>query len=200
MAEEGYEFSAGDEDAVTGALGQSVLQRPVVFQSDDGSQWAWFIRYYKLRGRGKGAPEKHTGADGIFQIHVQSESGAVIRMKGLPFQSKKNWRGTNTKLAEQASDLLSSCGDGIVIDFTPSGYYAAHVESVAYAKGKRSDVAKGKRLPKLAITLSEFVECRLGKDGLYYDPETERFIDTDAPSAVTHVFDTGVRRVRNTVG
>jgi hypothetical protein len=195
LAEEDYEFSSGDEDSVTGALGQSVRQRPVAFQSGDGSPWIWSTSYYKLRGRGPGAPEKHTGADGIFQIHVQSESGQVIRMKGLPFQSKKNWRGTNKKLADQAEGLLSSCGDGIVIDFTKSGYYAAHVEAVAYARGSRPKVAQGSKLPSLAKTLSDFVECTIGKRGLYYDPGSEQFVKLTAPPAVTHVIDTQVSRV-----
>jgi hypothetical protein len=83
-----YEFHAADEDAVTGALGQSLAEpQPLFFQIGETAYW-WNTTYYKVRGRGEGAPEKAIGADGIFQLEVFDENNNVLIRKGLLFQSK----------------------------------------------------------------------------------------------------------------
>lgn len=74
-AEAKFRFGAGDEDSLTGALGQAIsMAQPIQF-SGNGESYVVQVFYYKLRGRGRGAPEKSYGADGIFQIEVIDGAG-----------------------------------------------------------------------------------------------------------------------------
>lgn len=83
----GYADSAADEDAVTGALGQALRGEGTIRL--DGKVVRWTTRYRKLRGRGRGAPEKMLGADGIFEVELEDDEGVRSR-KSLPFQAKNN--------------------------------------------------------------------------------------------------------------
>src|SRR5690349_7745275 len=87
-AEAHFVERSADEDSVTGALGQALaMSEPLIF-SDQSSDFSIQISYRKVRGRGLNAPERLYGSDGIFQIAVTTEEGVVVRLKGLPFQSK----------------------------------------------------------------------------------------------------------------
>ena len=74
-AELGYKNNAADEDSLTGALGQSLLTPGLVQVIVNGEVFAWQAYHYKIRGRGKSAPEKDLGTDGIFQIEVFDVEG-----------------------------------------------------------------------------------------------------------------------------
>jgi hypothetical protein len=127
-AEASFGESRADEDALTGALGQALsMPKPIVF-SDASGQYAVRVSYQKLRGRGLNAPERLYGSDGLFQISVTDDSGRVLRRKGLPFQSKVNWRGRSKSLAAQSKDMQRSTGEGLVVDYTERGYRTQSTE------------------------------------------------------------------------
>ena len=89
-AEASFDENSADEDAVTGALGQSIaMPEALAFTSPEGT-YQIRITYRKVRGRGPLAPEKRYGSDGIFQIAVTDTLERIVRRKGLPFQSKVN--------------------------------------------------------------------------------------------------------------
>ena len=176
-AEFGYKYSQGDEDSLTGALGQALLTPPRIVYDNEGNAFAWSIYYFKLRGRGADAPEKDIGADGIFQIEVQGVTGNIIRRKGLLFQAKKRWSGTDQRLREQAKQLSSDPHKAIVVDYSPNGYSAFLARDVVQAEGNRRKLSR-RQVKRLAEVLGEdFLRCRIGVIGLYYDPEIERFYD-----------------------
>src|ERR1700689_1754658 len=87
-AEIGYEYNAADEDAVTGALGQALVTHGNRIVEVDGEVFGWRATHFKVGGRGKNAPERRLGADGIFQLEVRNRFGRLIRRKGLLFQAK----------------------------------------------------------------------------------------------------------------
>ena len=97
--------------------------------------------------------------------------------KGLPFQSKKNWKGRDRRLASQARDMMRRVGNGIVINYTPDGYSACEIEQAIEARGNRRAVANAGHFEPLGQMLANrFLECRIGILGLYYDNESERFL------------------------
>ncbi|MGO9330543.1 MAG: hypothetical protein ACLQJ0_20835 [Steroidobacteraceae bacterium] len=175
-AEAHFEYSKADEDALTGALGQSISRNGAVTIQIGQEKYTVRTYYRKVRGRGLGAPEKPTGADGIFQIEVLNAAGRSVWTKGLPFQSKKEWHGTDSRLASQAGDMIATTGQGLVIDYSSSGYKAcpaiAAVEHGGYAAG----VSEARQFRPLGQILgNDFLDCTIGVEGLTYDPESELF-------------------------
>jgi len=195
-----YEFSEGDEDSLTGALGQA-LDPHLVRQvgTDEGERYEYRIFYHKIRGRGPKAPEKPLGADGIFQLEVRSPDGELLQSKGLLFQSKKEWRGTDRSLAGQAERIAHPPTKGIVIDYSASGYSAWPAAVVAAARGNRRAIPEedGSRLAD--VLGNQFTRCRMGLVGLRYDPDREVLSDpTDEAASLrdgAHVLTTLVSRV-----
>jgi hypothetical protein len=144
-AEAHFADSSADEDSVTGALGQALaMSEPLKF-SDRFGDFSVQISYRKVRGRGLNAPERLYGSDGIFQIAVTTEEGLVVRLKGLPFQSKINWRGRSSSVASQSADIEASTGEGIVVDYTTTGYRACPTGLAVVTRGNRREVERRKR-------------------------------------------------------
>lgn len=175
-AEAAFDQHRGDEDSLTGALGQALAMRePIVFTGPDGA-YSVRVSYRKLRGRGPGAPEKRLGADGIFQIEVANGNGDVVRSKGLPFQAKTNWRGKDSALLGQADIMEQVSPGGLVIDYSPAGYKACPAKAVVAAGGRRSNVDRYGVMRSLGQVLSrDFLECTIGTKGLYFDPAKELY-------------------------
>lgn len=176
QAEIRFKFNAGDEDAITGALGQALIEPKPLFIQINDHVFQWRTVSYKLRGRGANAPETKYGADGIFQLEIADRSGQFLLRKGLLFQSKIRWRGRNKRLLNQARDLLQYSQTAIVIDYSDKGYRAIAASDILTAEGdrKRLDPENDKSLA--AVLGDEFVQCRCGDRGLYWDQETERLI------------------------
>jgi hypothetical protein len=87
-AEAKFRFNRGSEDSLTGALGSELsMPGPMIFTTAD-REYEYQVYYQRVRGQGRGAPEKTYGADGIFQIEIRDRDGRIIRRKGLPFQAK----------------------------------------------------------------------------------------------------------------
>lgn len=176
-AEAQYENAAGDEDSLTGALGaliSTVGSR--YFLVGPATQIEVKIDFRKLRGRGHDAPEKRFGPDGIFQLQI-SANGVPSFRKGLPFQAKKNWKGRSRELADQARAMQRNLRGGIVIDYTAYGYTACNIAAAIEFNGNRRAVANAGYLRPLGQVLgNDFLECRLGIQGLYYDQRGEEFV------------------------
>ena len=189
-AESTFDMNRADEDSLTGALGQSIAMP--VEQTFSGPNGAITVKisYKKLRGRGWNAPEKRYGSDGIFQIEVLDRLGTVIRAKGLPFQSKKEWKGNLPKLAEQAADMEINTPGGIVIDFNKQGYSACMASAVVAAQGNRASVVQADKMHRLGQLLgNEFLNCEIGIQDLYFDAEQEEYAFREA---LHHVISTEV--------
>jgi hypothetical protein len=176
-AEAQYKNAAGDEDTLTGALGALIsTSGPVHFSVYPGIEFVVEINFRKIRGRGAGAPEKRLGADGIFQLEVTAHGQPVFR-KGLPFQSKKNWKGRNRQLADQARVMKERVRDGIAFDYTPGAYAACEIDHVIEAQGNRKTVTQaGYMQPLGQILAHRFLDCEVGRVGLYYDDQSEEFV------------------------
>jgi hypothetical protein len=195
-AQSKYPFSAADEDSLTGALGNTISMPHAVVFGDGQRQYSYQVSYRKIRGRGPGAPEKQLGADGIFQIEVTDERGR--QTKGLPFQCKKGWRSTDSNLLKQARRMLETAGDGIVIDYRPDRFSACRAEDVVQNHANRKLIDRaGKARPLGQILGDEFLDCRIGRPGLFYDPTTERWQgDMIRTPDVEHVITTRVSELR----
>src|SRR6267378_3642298 len=130
--------------------------------------------------------------DGIFQIEVNDDRGR--QTKGLPFQSKKAWRSTDSKLLGQARQMLETAGDGIVIDFRPDRFSACRAEDVVHNQANRKLIDRAGRTRPLGQLLGDdFLDCRIGRPGLFYDPITERWQgDMVRAPDVEHVITTRV--------
>ncbi|HKY22042.1 MAG TPA: hypothetical protein VJM31_12565 [Vicinamibacterales bacterium] len=186
-----------DEDSLTGALGQAISMDPVTFNIN-GARYEVSISHTKLRGRGKNAPEKRFGADGLFQIEMTDAEGRSIRRKGLPFQCKKRWSGPNQQLVKQCADMESEVGSGLVIDFSPNGYTACMAVDAIQAGGSRRRAQVSGKMKQLGQTLAnDFLNCTIGQIGLFYDPEREIFSNPrDYGSYPDHVLTTAIQRLR----
>lgn len=191
-AEAKYRFGEGDEDTLTGALGAEISTgRPWMVRTEAGV-FKIEIEYWKLRGRGPNAPEKSLGADGSFQIKIADADGTPIISKGLPFQAKKNWKGIDKRLAQQARDMLNHTHGGIVVDFSPNGFAACDVLDVIEFRGNRKALSKAGKVNQLGQVLAhEFLACNVGVRDLYYDRNLERFVK-EAPQADLNIVDTRI--------
>jgi hypothetical protein len=173
IAEEGFENGRADEDCLTGALGDRLRHRPVVLGLPDGKEFRWETNYYKIRGRGRGALEKPLGADGIFQVQVIDLTGAVVLRKGLLFQAKNEWSGSDSGLLDQARKLTNTGTNAIVVDYSSSGYFAVPASQVVEAGGNRRNVVKAHIRPLGKALAIGFLDCIVGRRGLYYDSSAE---------------------------
>lgn len=194
-AEAHFDQHSADEDSVTGALGQALASRdPMVFRGTQG-EYIVQVTYRKLRGRGRGAPEKLLGADGIFQIEITDESGRRLRSKGLPFQAKKEWKGKDRGLVEQARKMKVHAQTGLIIDYSRNGYRACTAEAAIAANGSRRQVDRFGEMRRLSQVFSnDFLHCTIGKVGLFYDVEREKFAVFPEEVPTFEIITTTVRR------
>lgn len=175
-AEMRFKYNAADEDALTGALGDRLSEpAPIVIQTGNEA-FEWRSEAYKIRGRGRGAPEHELGADGIFQLEVVDQLGQFVVRKGLLFQSKKEWTGTDRRLLGQTHDLLGQSPSAIVIDFSRNGYKALSAQAVVAAEGVRRKIRPQENKPLAEVLGDEFVGCLRGDNGLYWEPQRERLM------------------------
>jgi hypothetical protein len=187
-----YPFSAGDEDSLTGALGNSISMPSQMIFGDGQRQYEYQIFYHKIRGRGPRAPEKLLGADGIFQIDVNDERGR--RRKGLPFQAKKGWRSADSNLLGQSRQMIETAGDGIVIDYRQDQYGACRAEDVVQHQANRRSIDRARKVRPLGQMLADdFLDCTIGRPGLFFDPTTEAWqADVIGPPTVEHIITTRI--------
>jgi len=166
-----YRFNDADEDSLTGALGHALsTPHPIVVTAFKGAVYSFSIESYKILGKGPGAPEKRTGADGIIQISVEGE-GKAIFAKGLPFQAKKLNRYHEAEVAPQAADMFRTSRSGIVLRFGPDGYDARDVRhSVLEASDEVIQTPRG--FAPLGTVMGDwFLKCEIGRRGLIFRRE-----------------------------
>ena len=193
-AEAAFDMHQADEDALTGALGQSIATLEPMFFSTRTRQYEVSISYRKIRGRGRNAPEKLYGADGIFQIRVSGGPRDAEVIKGLPFQSKKNWQGKDGDLLKQAGDMQLKLRTGLVVDYSSNGYKACTVKAAIAASGNRRTAEKHDSMRPLSQILGkDFLECTVGTRGLFFEPNEEVFLWDLAETPDAHVITTSVR-------
>lgn len=172
-----YHMHSADEDAITGALGQSIAENGEFYTTHGGNAYEVAITYEKVRGRGPGAPEKIFGTDGIFQLEVKDAEGNVLFTKGLPFQSKVEWNGKSTALNRQAQKMEDTLGGGVVIDFSPDGYKACTTRDAIRASGNRRLLDETNKVTSLQDTIcNDFMDCNVGRRGLHFDRDSETFL------------------------
>jgi hypothetical protein len=150
-----YQFNEVDEDSLTGALGHA-LSTPQKIVSISGAATYSF-----------GTPESRTGADGIFQLSVETQ-GSALFAKGLPFQAKKLSRFTLGEVKPQAADMYRTSGTGMVLRFSPKGYDAEDVRHMFPMDGE--PIATPPGFNRLEAMLGDwFLQCKLGRIGLRFD-------------------------------
>lgn len=175
-AEVRFRYNEADEDSLTGALGERLNEpEPILIQTQNEA-FEWRTEAYKIRGRGPGAPERTLGADGIFQLEVIDQRGHFLVRKGLLFQSKKAWTGRDRRLFSQTHDLLAQSSSAIVVDYSDTGYKAFTAQAVVAAEGVRKKIRSQDSKPLAQVLGDDFVGCRRGDHGLYWDPDRERLI------------------------
>lgn len=169
-AEHGWEPGADEEDTLTGDLGGSLRTLGWIESPRDAEPWHWRITYKKFRGRGDGAPEKQTGADGIFQVEVHRGNEALIVPKGILFQAKKFSGSSRSDLIDQVTRMEQTApGGSAVFEFSPDGYRGASGRDVLLARERHPD-----RIPHPDDSLGHyladrFLGCESGLRGMYYD-------------------------------
>lgn len=168
-AEAKYSLNAEEEDSVTGALAQAISTPGLVIVNTERGSFEYGIKSTKLRGRGKGAPEKHLGADAIFQLEVFNQNECIFK-KGLPFQSKKGGGFGNAKTLSQAKDLYRTSKSGIVVRYSPTGYTGVDVRELIRKPDSVIDQPKVRPSKLSSLLGDDFLNCQVGRMGLFYDP------------------------------
>ncbi len=163
-----FDGQHGDEDSLTGALGSVLRQHTHGTLRVGDIEYRWRTTSVKLRGRGKGAPEKRTGMDAIVELEVWS-NGEVKGRKSLPVQSKKQWHGTDRLLGNQAGKIAALPGGGIIIDYEPDNYSAVNARTAAQAGGNRANVPDDAIRELGDVLAEEFLECKVGSRNVYFD-------------------------------
>ncbi len=172
-----YPLGEEDEDTLTGQLGGALSigqQRVSVAQAEIPGEWKWSIKYYKFRGRGKGAAESIIGADGIFELKL--DHGFRTETKSLLFQAKKEWT-TDTSLFTQAIKLSTWREAAFVLNYTPKVFEAFQLDDVIRSRGKRSPNTVAEPLSKLVGY--DFPDCKVGDTELFYDAVAKKLIWKD---------------------
>jgi hypothetical protein len=79
---------------------------------------------------------------------------------------------------KQSRSLESSLDGGLVVDYTSNGYRACTTAAVLRAGGNADAVQQAGGFSSLGQTLAyDFLDCSIGKVGMYFDPVTERFFN-----------------------
>jgi hypothetical protein len=174
VALSGWESNKDEEDSLTGDLGRLLSTRSHIVFNVNGQQWRWRVRYKKFRGRGPDAFEGTNGADGIIQ--VEATVGSVTFFKGILFQAKKGERLRNAELREQveAIEKIAPGGSAIVL-YSPTGYVA--IKGAEYLQPEEGLVGPMRnRMRPLTSFFDEFLECKSGLRGMYYEAVRERLV------------------------
>jgi hypothetical protein len=155
-AERSWKRANEEEDSITGDFfGNLSTEGGIV---DD---YSWGFYYNKFRGRGKNALEKIVGADGIITIHYIDPTENIEYYKSLAYQAKKV--GGQIK-QDQLQKMRRYFPDGnMVVVYGPTGY-------TAYEN------TPSEALRLCDLITNNFLACKIGIEGLYYDDDARRLI------------------------
>ena len=184
--EEGWESGEDEEDTLTGDLGGS-LRRKWTTVSTQSGDWKWRMTYKKFRGRGKGAEEKHIGADGIVEIEIEKANGEG-ETKGILFQSKKVTSKGKEKLLEQLRDMEELVPKGsALIEFGPKEYKGFESTEVITADGKIGTIDNNGNNRLGSFLAEKFLPCEVGARGLYYEAPRKTLIIPNQTKGFTRI-------------
>jgi hypothetical protein len=117
----------------------------------------------------------------------------TVRLKGLPFQSKSIGKDEAHPSPRNLPIFEAYTGEGIVVDYTITGYRACSTGVAVEARGNRQEVERRGEMKPLGQLLGvDFLVCRIGKIGLFFDPETERYFEGDNIVEPRHAITTRV--------
>ncbi|OGQ81379.1 MAG: hypothetical protein A3F90_12970 [Deltaproteobacteria bacterium RIFCSPLOWO2_12_FULL_60_19] len=177
----GWEGGSDEEDTLTGDLGATLRTDWSQLPPADGYLWRWRVRYKKFRGRGQGAFEKTSGADGILQIEITR--GSEKHFKGVLFQAKKVGR-LNGDLASQLERMEQLApGGSAVIEYGPTTYRAAPGKDYLQGHATSHEQRDAGFRPLSEFLGDSFLPCASGLRGMYYDAVRELLV---LPSGVAH--------------
>jgi hypothetical protein len=170
----GWEANKDEEDSLTGDLGRLLTTPRDVHINVNRHAWRWRIRYKKFRGRGGDAFENTTGADGIVQVEITQRD--IEWFKGVLFQAKKATRFRSSELSKQIKSIENIApGGSAVILYDPNGYRA--IKGTEFLHAGEGLVGRPiKRMQPLASFLDDFLECKNGLLGMYYEAVRERLL------------------------
>lgn len=170
----GWEDNKEEEDSLTGDLGHHISTRRHILVNVNGQMWRWRVCYKKFRGRGPGAYETKSGADGIIQVEATVRDETYF--KGVLFQAKKGENFRTTELIEQVETIEKTApGGSAIILFRPTSYVAIKgTEFLHTGEGLVGPVIK--RMLPLGSFFDEFLECKNGLRGMYYEATRGRLV------------------------
>lgn len=171
QAHRAWESASEDEDSLTGDFGRT-MATPWVDRAVNvnGETWYWRVGYKKFRGRGPGAFESHSGADGIFQIEVSRADGGSVHHKGILFQAKTQKLGFGSQLISQVTTMEEIAPKGsAVFEFGPEGYRAIRGGEYLEELGNHRRLPRDVVQPIGGFLADEFLPCEAGVRGMYYD-------------------------------
>jgi len=93
--------------------------------------------------------------------------------------------------------MLETAGDGIVIDYRPDRFSACRAEDVVRNHANRNLIERtGKSRPLGQLPGDDFLDCRIGRAGLFFDPITETWEGVAiGPSTVEQIITTRVSKI-----
>lgn len=198
-APEGYEGYRGDEDTVTGGLGES-LRRDVRGQiTVQNTTYTWRTTLTKFRGRGPNAPEKRYGVDAVIEIEVIRDDGEMLAKKLIPMQAKNPWTGKDKKLADQAAQIANIPGGGMVVDYRRGGYSAVSASHVADAIGDPNRLVPQQHRPLGDVLADDFLRCTIGSRNVTYDATRELLYYVGTDGMLRAIPFVSKERIRTTV-
>jgi hypothetical protein len=170
----GWEANREEEDSLTGDLGRVLTTPGTVETYVNGQVWRWRIAYKKFRGRGDGAFESESGADGIIQIEAMLREATWF--KGILFQAKKATRFRAAEVREQIASMEKMApGGSAVVLYDPEGYRA--IKATEFLHSEEGVVGKPiSRMLPLGSFFEDFLECKNGLRGMYYEAVRERLL------------------------
>ncbi len=182
-----YSLGSGSKEADAGGALNSFKRNPPAetigedgrISTESGMIVTWKSRYQKLRGRGRGAPEKKLGVDGLIEIAVGNLDANIGQWsKVLVFQAKNlglkgSGKYKSLDALQQSEKIVRLPVDGIFIVYGPSGYTALSADAVARSKG-----AVNGGCPLEDMLANKFLACSIGTTGFSYDAKKQEFIET----------------------
>jgi hypothetical protein len=169
-AQTAWPAANAEEDTLTGDFCGRLRTEPQRIRINGGQQWEWSVRYKKFRGRGKGAFEKRSGADGIIDIEVTTDGEKLY--KGLLFQAKKGGLGVDARLTEQVRNMENLAkGSSAIFDYRKDGYRAVPGDVFLERPDRR--IVEGEEHSLGSFLGDEFLPCDRGLRGMYYDAVRE---------------------------
>jgi hypothetical protein len=174
-----------NEDSLTGAAFakfRTGRTRRVYVERDE---WLWRVSTNKFGSGGKGSEERLTGADGIIEIEIRHLGSGQIEKKGLLVQAKKRWKGNNSKLLQQVSDMEHLVSrSSAIIDYGPLGYRGIDGHEALRVAADRRLVEPTADLGLGDFLADRFLTCEAGRRGLFFDAHRRILYLPGEPEAI----------------